>query len=633
MAQALRDAVLAGDYAQSARLFAALKRPTAQELRWGGMCQLHLGELMQARRLLLCAVARGNEAARIELATCLRFEGEFAAARGQLDHLDIPLLEPMDAALALREAAVIEQQCGSVIQAARLLDEAWGQAVGAPLAVQSSVAQSIGLIAAHQGLDSRAEAYLRFADEHASPMRRVYIRLARASSAIYLGHLADAHQHLSSAEQHLTHCPLAAALLPYHWGQFFRAQCQPEKARRAYERAVSLARSQQQAETEAFAHLGLVAVATAAGNAALERGSLIRAAALIRTVRARAYLDWRAGAALARQNDATGLNRLRRALAAFQASGCDREVVWVLLHLAEASLSPAAAMLILREAADTHLATGGQQHLAIELSTLPRVQQQLADLDVSAYEQGLVQPPGTAPKVAEVCLLTLGETGLTVNGQRVRLQMRKSVEVLAYLLIHGDTRLGTLQAEVFDGWPQSRSKNYIHQVRSELRRVVPGLSLPYEARTQTYSVQREGIHFTWDSEQLQTALRQAPQAVMLTGNLNVRRFLTESESEWVDNERERMSRWIIRVGLETMDAWYQAGNFPDCLKLAERLLEIEPLDEGLHEFLIRATAQVSGVQVARATYAQSRALFLREVGQVPPSLDGLAGHLRHQQLN
>lgn len=631
MAQALLKAVLSGEYQQGVQLFEALKRPGAQDFRWGGVCHLHLSDVLKARRLLLMAVAKGDQAARVDLATCLRFEGEFAAARAQLGGLDVDKMTARDAALALREGAILEQQCGEGVRAATLLDEAWSHAVGADPLVQSAVAQSIALVAAHQGNDVKAEAYLQFAEEHANAMRLVYVQLARAASATYLGKFRDAEQALNAAEKHVTSCPLSSALLPYRWGVWSYAQGQWQQAREAFGRAVRLAHEQQQPETEFYAHLGLTALATAVGDEVAERSSLARAKALVKTSRSQAYLDWRLGAALVRHADPCSLERLNTALRYFQASGCAREVVWVLLHLTEAHAllsSPTAAREALREAADAHIMLGGQQHLTVELNGLARTRQLLDRLAEHEYERVLCGPPGPTIPVAEVTLVTLGSPAILVNGQRVRLQMKKFVEVLAFLLQHRETTLGSLQTEVFSDVPPARAKNYIHQVRHELKRLVPGLSVPYDAATHMYRVHCEGVHLTWDWQQAQDALLSSERDVMLTANLNVRNFLQGSDSEWVETERERMSRWIVRVGLETMDAWYSAGDYAKCVKLAGRLIEIDPLDEGLHDFLIRATAQVSGVSAARAISWESRTLFAREVGHVPPLLDTLAQQLQ-----
>lgn len=636
MAHGLQHAVLTGDYRRGVQLFAALKRPRAQDYRWAGVCHLYLGNVLDARRLLLTAVAQGDQTAHIDLAGCLRFEGEFEAARQHLAGLNIAQLSSRDAALALREAAILEQQCGEVSRAATLLDEAWSHAVGAPPLTQAAVAHSIGLVAAHQGNDVKAEAYLRFAEDQADPARRVYVQLARAASATYLGKFENAQQHLTRAQQHIADCPLAAPLLPYGWGTWYRATGRGEQAREAFGEAIRLAREQQQPETEFYAQLGLVALATAAGDRTLERVSLRRARALVKTPRAQAYLDWREGTAMVCEGDARGLERLEAAREAFQAAGCTREVVWVLLHLAEAydRLGPLeAAREALRGAADAHVMLGGQQHLAPELHGLKQTRQRLDALGEHEYERVLCAPSQQTPPVAHVDLMTLGSPAILVNGQRARLQMRKSVEVLAYLLRHGASPLVTLQTEVFDGVPPARAKNYIHQVRLELKRLVPGLSVPYDPGAQVYRVHCEGIHLTWDLQEVRDALLSTSPDVMLTTKFNVKDFLRGSESEWVEAERERMSRWIVRVGLETMDTWYNEGDYVKCLKLAERLIEVDPLDEGLHDFLIRATAQVKGISAARTTCWESQAFFAREVGHVPPLLERLAQQLQQQALN
>ena len=636
MAQALLKAVLTGDYQQGAQLFETLKRPRAQDFRWGGVCHLHLGDALKARRLLLTAVAKGDQAAQVELATCLRFEGEFTAARAQLNSLEIAQMTARDAALALREVAILEQHCGEVARAAALLDEAWSHAVAADPLVQSAVAQSIALVAAHQGNDVKAEAYLQFAEEHANTMRRVYVLLTRAASTTYLGKFEDAKRALSAAERQVTSCPLSSSLLAYRWGMWFSAQGQWSQAREAFGRAIHLAHEQQQPETEFYAQLGVTALATAGGDKVAERSSLVRAETLVKTPRAQAYLDWRLGAAMVRQANPCGLKRLNAALRSFQASGCTREVVWVLLHLVEAQTtlgSPMAAREALRQAADAHLMLGGQQHLALELNGLAHTRQILDTLTEHDYERVLCGPSSPTMSVTEVTLVTLGSPAILVNGQRVRPQMKKFVEVLAFLLKEGETKLGTLQTEIFGGVPPSRSKNYIHQVRHELKKLVPGLSVPYDPTTQTYRVHCRGVHLTWDWQQAQDALLSSERDVMLTASLNVKNFLQDSDSEWVETERERMSRWIIRVGLETMDVWYSAGDYAKCVKLAERLIEIDPLDEGLHDFLIRATVQAKGVSAARTVCWESRTLFAREVGHIPPLLDTLTQQLQRELPN
>lgn len=90
-------------------------------------------------------------------------------------------------------------------------------------------------------------------------------------------------------------------------------------------------------------------------------------------------------------------------------------------------------------------------------------------------------------------------------------------------------------------------------------------------------------------------------------------------------ERERLSRWITQVGLEVMADWFQAGQYDRCISLADRLLPLDPLDEGLHTFLLNATYRMKGHLAARTLYRESAATFILEVGEVPPFLLRLAG--------
>jgi len=635
MTPGILKAVLAGDYVHGLALFQASNLRCSEDLRWGGVCQMHLGNAVEAQRLLRGALSRGVQAARIELATCSRLEGDFAAAQDHLDLLDFSALGAMDAALALREVALIRQQRGHTAEAVRLLDQAWSHSVSAPLAVQSVVGQSIGLLASSLGDDVKAAAYLADAERHANPSRRVYIQLAQAGCRTYLGEFGQAERHLTSAEQLVSDgSTFPAALWQYRLGTWLRAQGRDDEAACAFRQSVSLAQARRQPETELFSQLGLAAIATAQAATRPERDALLRSRKLLSVLgeppRAAAYVDWRLGAAQARQGRAEAVTYLTRALEFFQSQGSVREELWILLYLTEAQerLGLTAAHDTLRLAAETHTAAGGQQDLGPELRGLSHVNDRLNALGPGADEAVLRTASLAAVAVAEVALVTLGRSGIFVNGERTRLQMKKTVEVLTFLLQQGKARLSAIQGELFSDVSPQRSKNYIHQVRLELRRLVPGLSVPYDAADQTYRVQCNGVQLTWDVQSLQRQLTLAPGSIMTLLDSCGGDFLPESETEWAAEERTRLSRSFVRTGLETMHTWYRERRYDRCIGLAERLLEIDPLDETIHAFLIRATAELSGVTAACGVCWQSRALFIRETGSVPPDLDRLSRRIR-----
>ena len=154
------------------------------------------------------------------------------------------------------------------------------------------------------------------------------------------------------------------------------------------------------------------------------------------------------------------------------------------------------------------------------------------------------------------------------------------------------------------------------------------MSIVYCPTSQAYQIESTGIRLTWDIQTLRDAVAtQSPEA-WLNLDLNVRNFLAQLENEWVEVERERLSRWILSAGLEIVDRWYAQGHHDHCVCVSRKLLQLDPLNEALHEITIRATAQLSGFSAARSTYWECRTLFLQEVGHEPEALSVLGEHLR-----
>lgn len=630
---ALECAVQSGSYMQALKVYEAIPHPSPVQTRWAGWCALHLGELVQARRLLLLAIHGGAESARIDLAACLRFLGDFPGARAQLDLLDLAQLSSRDAALALREQAILTRQSGRSAQSIELLEQAWGQAVGASLEVQATVAYSLALALSALGREYTASSYLRFAEMHAAPGVKPYVLLAQATCATMLGQYNIAQSTLNQV--FASENPLIQPVAHYHLGNCQRAQGATELALKSYSLAVVLSIKAQQPETECFAHLALTALATGRADVSKERFHLTRARALVTSPRAHAYVCWRSGAAMARTDHVEAEALFERALCYFRSTENSRETVWVLLHFAEAYLKwgqPQHASQTIKHAADVHISLGAEQQLYVELQALPLTLNWLKALPTDAYEAILINsgPNQSSNLILEV--YTLGKTMILMNGSRIRLQLKKSVEVLTFLLKHSSASLMDLQSAVFTDIPGARSKNYFHQVRLELKRLIPGLDVSYCRNTKRYSVILSRVNVQWDVQKLEQAIEQSSGAALLSSPTCVRDFLPESGSDWVVAERDRMSRWIVRIGLETMEKWYQDGEYSKCLCLTERLIEIDPLDLSLHVMLIQATGQLNGLMAAYAVIRQSQAYFKKEVGEIPSSLSEIQ-YLKRIHLN
>lgn len=636
MGRRLEQLVLAGKYEDALAIFSGLTNPSAQEYRYAAVSFLNLGNLVRARHAALVAVAEGLTAAAIELAVCCRMENDFQGAVAQLAKLDVSQLSAIDAALHLREQAILEEEIGSLSKAALLLDEAWSHAVAAPEQVQASVALSIGLIAEHLGNDVKANAYFEFAEQNSADGKQVFINLARAMSYTYLGQFDLAWTHLSKANNAVESAEHIKALFHYRKAIWYRAQGQYDDAKGHFLKAIGFARKFQRPGLECLACLGIVALATHTGNPTEEKLYLNRARALAHHQGTMSAYELRLGAALAQAGDLDALNHLASCLKHFEHRGCKRENIWALLHIAEAHLVNNNANLaesILNLAADLHTESGRQHYLSIEINSLSHVKQFLENFDESHYLKSLIVFQDNLIHKPVIEVRTLGVSSIYVEGHRIRLQMRKTIELLVYLKKRGSASLSDIQLDLFPEIEPNRSKNYIHQMRNELKRLVPGLTVPYCRNTQTYSLLCNGWAVTIDVEELEAVLHSASGDAMLSLNVQPHEFLAESDNRWVEDERNKMARWITRVGLETMDGWWIAGEFDKCIQLAERLLEIEPYDEGLHDFLIRATEQLHGLRAARAVGQTSRVKFLNEVGQVPSTIDNLLSSLELRKLN
>jgi DNA-binding SARP family transcriptional activator len=100
-------------------------------------------------------------------------------------------------------------------------------------------------------------------------------------------------------------------------------------------------------------------------------------------------------------------------------------------------------------------------------------------------------------------------------------------------------------------------------------------------------------------------------------------FLPQAESEWARSEREALEWSVIKTGLRLMDSWSARGDYAKCLELSQRLLEIEPWNEVLVEYLVSAVGELEGAVAAARTMGVIARRFETEVGGLPPKLQEL----------
>ncbi len=627
------ESVIAACYDDGWRLFQSLPIPTPLDERWAGFCLFNLQRPLEARELLLRARGRGCEAAVIELATVHRHLGENETARAVLSSFDAARATAFDQALAAREQGVIEYTAGDLLKASESFEIAWAAALRSPegSVLVSSIAFMLGRTLADQGHAQRALYHLDTALASANLGQRISILAVRTECLIYLGRFNAANDDLENALSAVHHSPAARPVLHYFRALLSRARGQYRDAEDVLRVATQSARDANEPETELYAELEACAVAACLDQPARARAHLSRARLLAPNVKARALVDWREGMILAFACDPRAIPVLERSLRAFEGLVLERECGWVRLTLGEACLRlgrEAQAEEWLNAATDTRYGLGESAALWLELRSLRSVLEYLERLPPEAYPRVLYDDlcalAGGAP--LQLGLRTLGQVGLLAGRDKLRLNagMAVSAEILSYLLTHPGRSLERILADVFPDVLPDKAKNYFHLVRNEFKRAVRGASIPFDETTRTYAVDLGGLHLDWDRAELLRSLS-------LGGIEGLRRalkvykgaFLPHSENEWAVAERTNLEWGVVKLGIEVIDQRFKDGEFSACLELTERLLEIEPLNEAVSSYMVRATKALKGVMAAQCELERLEDRFISEVGETPPSLERL----------
>ena len=628
---AILSRIAEGRYATGLAEFRALPNPTAEDERLAGVCLFNLHELQQAQDLLLRARANGCEAAGIDLASVYRHMGLVDLSHEALDQVDTSRLSDFDRVLALRERGAQHFTAGEVVAACEVLERAWALVHEASTGwmLRPSVGHALGLAYADRGLDRLAADHFTEALRTANPARAVQLHAARALCLTHLGDLDHAASDLAVASEGRELAPLVAPYVAYVTAVVAVARGHLDVADAAFGEAAAVARATHEPETEAYAELGRCAIATAAGQTERAGGFLERARRLAINDKARALVSMRAGARAARTRQAAAFRLLEEAQAEFDRLGLLRETAWTYLHLAAAHLAfdaPDAAMAALGRATDVRHALGGSASLVTELRVLPELEPWLAGQGDDAYATVLRQDLRRVADRTQTTLelVTLGAQELHLDGSRVRVDLRRSVEVLAYLIDNPGAPLEKVLLDLFPERDSAHGRNYFHQVRYELARAVPGLKVPFDAARRNYRVHVEGLHLVSDVVRLRRAVARGGEAGLMEAlGLHRGPFLPSTDSEWAVAVREDVAWELMRLGLSVLRERHRRGDHAGCQQLAERLLEVDPLHVSLMEFLVASVRAIEGDAAARGMAERLMRRFERDIGTRPAGWEQL----------
>lgn len=634
------QAVLAGQYERGLDLYAALASPDPVDDRWAGYCLFLAGRLLDAKELLLRSRSRGCAQAGLELLSVLRGLGDVESATLVLAALPTASFSPTERAYAHREEAVLHLAAGQLPAARASLELAWsllGTQDAPSSGLRLQTAQLLGLIYHRLGRSTPASHYLNLAlDEPrggAVGAKRLRPLLTRAEVYLYDGQYDLSQADLDEAGTLLWSGPGASASHAYLLGLLARAQGRWTEARHQFQTAAEQASAGADTSIELMAFLGQSSIATVEGRLQDAGHHVRRASRLVQTPWEQAMCDLREGYWLARSGRPNAEAVLQRAGQAFRTMNLPRETAWAELHLAglHADRSEAAALAAVHRAAEQRAELNSGASLLPELRLLPDLTALLGrsgdDPEVALLMADRRAALGDAP--LHLRLVTLGATRLEADGTEVRLGMRRTTEVLAYLLLYGQVTRDELLAALWPDEDPTRARNYFHQVVHALKDAVPSLRIEYLRATRRYTLTCEGPLLEWDATRIKSALSSQDENERQRAVLEYSGpFLPDAETDWAREERDALTFSVIGVGLKLMAQWSASGDYQKCAALARRLLDVDPCDESLAEYFVLATFELEGRIAAQRALLEVAGRAERELNTSPDWLSRLAVQLQ-----
>ena len=605
----LRTLALSGEALPGWNAYETLTHPSAFEDRWGGFCLMLLGKFEDARVLFERAFVGHDLGAAIHLAYIHRINGDFNAANRWLDLIEHADLDALNETFRLREQGLLAVALGDLQTGADALEEAWVESFGNEECafLRPGLAQALGHALLHKGEHNRALKSLNRALEGATLRQAFYTHSAKALAYAYLGEVALAQKSLEIAKNLLSDAPDAAALLPYQAGTVARAAGEIQLALECFKQSAKIAQGLGIEETEAYAELGRCAAFLALSDPSSARRALARAKFLSHTSRLKTLVLWRQGC-LDLQNALPGAAAvLEQAHAEFVSSGYLREAGWAGLWLAEAALIAGRDVTPeLESLLDTASALGDAGWTLIELPALPRLRRHLERLR-DGEEGRILLPRPVQNATPKLELRVLGEAALYIDGRPARTHYTRIAEFAYYLIKHPQSSIGEILRDLFPDDPPQRARNYVHQMRNDLKSAVNGLTIQCDAKHR-YSVQYGEVEFTCDAVALEQNLEHDPIGALV----NYQALLPLSEGDWAAKERERLMGFVMKIGLKCLNQWFEAAEYERCVKLTERLLEVDPFDSTMSVYLLEALHQLEGKAASQQRAQRMLRTFAQE---------------------
>jgi DNA-binding SARP family transcriptional activator len=627
----IKNLVLTGDYTEGLNLYASLEQPSANDERWVGVCHFALGNQLEAKMHLSQAIAGGERAAGIELASVYRTQGFVDLALNQLNLVNAALLHVADQARLARERAELILKSGDLERAAIAFEEALmlSEVSDERQWLSPAILQSLGFVQSERGdfgaaIQSLSQVIIH---KQASPIRIAAAFATRALVFAYSGKLNAARQDIERGTSALANLESGQWLLVMLKFADGITSWLEEHADQAIETLMTVSREAMnfgERELSVYAQAQLVVIHLERRDTDRARAHISLARAQVDGENAQAICDLREAQLYTHLNQAVPA-MLERAVAYFSRTQHRREMAIALFHLADAYASrrdfQAANMALNRVTDLTHMFEG-KAFLNAEFRGLRGLNQ--LQNHASSYAGWLfstattISSGSSVPRIFEV--KTFGQPHLLVDGQRIEFGSHRALELLVFLGLHPNSSLEQIIAALSPDDDPKSAKNLFHQLKFILNRHARGLKIEYHTANRTYALNAGSASLEFDTVQLTTYLQTPGQPGLSAAlELYVGEFLVTADTQWASEVRSKMEWMLVESGVKVVYELLQEGELEACKSLSRSLLKLEPGDIGLNRLLIEVTRRVEGELAAQIELERAQSRF-RGLGVVVNSL-------------
>ncbi len=642
-----------GNYKEGLEAYYALPEPTSNDDRWAAICLWNSGRLEDAKIMFTKAARHGENGALIGLASIYRLLGDLDACEAHLNAACATSLSPDDWVRALREHGDLhffrnrnKSALDSYLKA-RLEAELCKDAE----TLIPMIDQSLGVVYHLLGNHRKAEEHFSQALLTINPTLQLYVRIGLIYIYIFIGNFSEAKNQLFHSEFESIDNLYFFSLYLNCCGTFHTSQKNWKSAYSYFEKSVELAEKNHFIEIDCLSKLGICKTYIGSNQINKARVALKRVDNLSVSPEYIAARELTAGVLWINLGELEKAHQyLLNAKEYYQSHDMARELAWTHLHLAMWHLKNGDAQGVnehLETVADIAGMLGGNKFLLLELRliqdydiaamaaiatpyALHALEPALEDLETTTPEQ---------PTVREYSFQTFGKPELLLNGTKMQLNsMAKTLELLAYLLLHPKSTLEKILTDVFEESAPKAARNHFHQIKHQFGLALDGLEITYDREDRTYSVKLEGVNLIWDYAEIMQILDLSSGAKHVS-EVTVQKmnqaitwykgaFLAFSDNEWVREVQQRVEWLLIHTGLKVVQRLFDAKDFKTCQTMIEHLRAINPFDENLNTLLVLSASKLDGALVGQHRIAQIEQVFQQHNEMLPATLQNLKTNLK-----